>query len=89
MPPLTLPTASSACSLLSPSPRTMGPTAIVRVGEILQVAVSRGDLSRVRELLAKGAPADARGQHGTTALHWAAGADAVDIVTVLLQVKCP
>ena len=60
-------------------------TAIVRLGEILRAAIARGDLHRVRELLERGAPPNERGDHGTTALHWAAAADECEMVRALLQ----
>ena len=60
-------------------------TAIVRLGEILRAAIARGDLHRVRELLERGAPPNERGDHGTTALHWAAAADESEMVRALLQ----
>ena len=60
-------------------------TAMVRPGEILQTAVSRGDLARVRDLLRNGASATERGRHDTTALHWAAAANEAAIVAELLE----
>ena len=60
-------------------------TAIVRLGEILRAAIAREDLHRVRELLERGAPPNERGDHGTTALHWAAAADECEMVRALLQ----
>lgn len=60
-------------------------TALIRLGDILQSAVSKGDLHRVRELLEKGAPVNERQEHGTTVLHWAASNDEAEIVRSLLQ----
>ena len=60
-------------------------TAMVRHGEIVQAAVSRGDLARVRHLLRDGASATERGRHDTTALHWAAAANEAAIVRELLD----
>ena len=60
-------------------------TAMVRPGEIVQAAISRGDLARVRDLLRNGASATERGRHDTTALHWAAAANEAAIVRELLD----
>ena len=62
----------------------MASTTMVRPGEVVVLAISRGDLSRVKDLLDNGASVNERGRHATTALHWAASADEVDIVTTLL-----
>ena len=58
---------------------------MVRPGEIVQAAISRGDLARVRDLLRNGASATERGRHDTTALHWAAAANEAAIVRELLD----
>ena len=58
---------------------------MVRPGEIVQAAISRGDLARVRDLLRNGASATERGRHDTTALHWAAAANEAAIVAELLE----
>jgi ketosteroid isomerase-like protein len=60
-------------------------TTMVRPGEIVQAAISRGDLARVRDLLRNGASATERGRHDTTALHWAAAANEAAIVRELLD----
>lgn len=62
----------------------MASTTMVRPGEVVVLAISRGDLSRVKDMLDNGASVNERGRHATTALHWAASADEVDIVTTLL-----
>ena len=59
-------------------------TAIVRLGDILHAAISRGDAAKAIELLEHGAPVNERRDHGTTPLHWASSEDYVDIVEALL-----
>ena len=59
-------------------------TAIVRLGDILHAAISRGDAAKAIELLEHGAPVNERRDHGTTPLHWASSEDYVDIVEFLL-----
>ena len=49
-------------------------TTAVRPYEIVQSAISRGDVNKVRHLLDNGASPNERGRHDTTALHWAAAA---------------
>ncbi len=48
-------------------------------------AARRGDMSAVRAQLAAGAPVNATEADGTTALHWAAYRDAVDMAGLLLR----
>lgn len=47
-------------------------------------AAKRNDAAAVRELLSKGAHANARGEFGYTSLHWAAGMGTVDVVSALV-----
>ena len=44
-------------------PAAPGMTAVIRLGDILQAAVSKDDLDRVRELLERGAPVNERRAH--------------------------
>ena len=79
------------CALERPKPRPkwspsiMASTQMIRPGEIVRAAISRGDLARVRDLLRHGASANERGRHDTTALHWAASANETTIVVELLR----
>lgn len=50
----------------------------------LAAAVSAGDLVRMKELLARGVPVDARGENGWTALHLAAGGCKLRVMEELL-----
>lgn len=47
------------------------------------------NLDAVRRMLEAGWPADARGQHGGTALHWAAFHGGTDLVRLILHFKPP
>jgi ankyrin repeat protein len=51
----------------------------------LLVAAETGDRVAVSRLLDQGSTVDTRGVDGTTALHWAARADRLDIVRLLLE----
>jgi ankyrin repeat protein/surface antigen-like variable number repeat protein len=51
--------------------------------ELLEAA-KRNDAAAVRELLSKGAHANARGEFGYTSLHWAAGMGTVDVISALV-----
>jgi ankyrin repeat protein len=52
-------------------------------------AAQNSNLAAVRRLLAAGWPADARGQHGATALHWAAWHGNAEMVREILRYRPP
>jgi hypothetical protein len=55
----------------------------------LAVAAQNNEVSAVRRMLDVGWQPDARGQHGATALHWAAWHGNVDMVRELLRRQAP
>ena len=75
-------------SLLAAKPnlvREFGHTELSRI----VAAAQHDDLPRVRVMLEMGWPVDARGQHGATALHWAAWHGNLDMVRELLGHAAP
>ena len=60
-------------------------TVVVRADEIFTTTVFEGRTERVREMLEHGAAVNARGQFGTTPLHWASNEGHLAIVALLID----
>eukprot|EP00232_Nephroselmis_pyriformis_P004684 CAMPEP_0182905552 /NCGR_PEP_ID=MMETSP0034_2-20130328/33034_1 /TAXON_ID=156128 /ORGANISM="Nephroselmis pyriformis, Strain CCMP717" /LENGTH=208 /DNA_ID=CAMNT_0025040993 /DNA_START=114 /DNA_END=736 /DNA_ORIENTATION=+ len=63
---------------------TAAKTVIIRQDEIFQTAVARGELEKVKEMIAHGAVVNCKNQFHVTPLHLAAAEDLIDVMEVLL-----
>ena len=57
----------------------------IRTDELLTTAAFRGDVERVRQMLAHGASSSARSDLKTTALHWAISMGHVEVAELLVE----
>jgi hypothetical protein len=66
--------------------RAEPPKRPLRTDSLLHIAAARGELDRIRQLVAGGWPVDLRSRSGLTPLHWAIEVDGIDAATVLLDI---
>ena len=59
----------------------------IRSDELLATACFRGEVDRVRDMLDHGAATNARGEHMTSALHWAISMGHIEVAEVRTRKK--
>lgn len=60
----------------------------IRSDELLATACFRGEVDRVRDMLDHGAATNARGEHMTSAMHWAVSMGHVEVAEVCWRTPC-